>query len=79
MKFAWFHPPQVDSDEIAAQFTSKLEDYQDRDDVALSSGGGGLHFGLKKTSKITIIIEDLSRNSFFFRTEVKPKADCSWT
>ena len=32
----------------------------------------GLHFGSKNTSKISIIIENLSRNSVFFRTEVKP-------
>ena len=32
----------------------------------------GLHFGLKKTGKLSIVFENLSRNSVFFRTEVKP-------
>ena len=34
----------------------------------------GLHFGLKKTGKISIVFEDLSRILVFFRTEVKPKS-----
>ena len=32
----------------------------------------GLHFGSKKTDKISISFEDFSRNSVFLRTEVKP-------
>ena len=32
----------------------------------------GLHFGLKNIGKITIVFEDLSRNSVFLKTEVKP-------
>ena len=33
----------------------------------------GLHFGSKKTGKISIVfLDDLSRNFVFFRTEVKP-------
>ena len=32
----------------------------------------GLHFGSKNPFKISIVFEDLSRNSVFFRTEVKP-------
>ena len=32
----------------------------------------GLHFGSKKLSKISIVFEDLSRNSVIYRTEVKP-------
>ena len=31
----------------------------------------GLYSGKKKTSKLSIVFEDLSRNSVFFRTEVK--------
>ena len=36
----------------------------------------GLHFGSKKSCKISILFEDLSRHSVFFGTEVKPKAEC---
>ena len=32
----------------------------------------GLHFGSKKTDKMSIGFEDLSKKSVFFRTEVKP-------
>ena len=33
----------------------------------------GLHFGSEDTGNISIVFGDLSRNSVFFRTEVKPK------
>ena len=33
----------------------------------------GLHFGSKKIGKISIVFEDLSKNSVLFRTEVKPQ------
>ena len=32
----------------------------------------GLHFGSRKSCKLSIVFENLSRNSVFFRTEVKP-------
>ena len=32
----------------------------------------GLNFGSKNTFKISIVFEDISRNSDFFQTEVKP-------
>ena len=32
----------------------------------------GFHFGSKKTVKLSIVFEDLSRYSVFFRTKVKP-------
>ena len=32
-----------------------------------------LHFGSKKTLKISLVFEDLSRNSVFFRTEVNER------
>ena len=32
-----------------------------------------IHFRPKKTGKISIVFQDLSKNSVFFRTEVKPK------
>ena len=32
----------------------------------------GLHFGSKKTGKLSIVFEDSSRNSVFFRTKVTP-------
>ena len=32
----------------------------------------GFHFGSKKFARISIVFEDLSRNSVFFQTEVKP-------
>ena len=31
--------------------------------------------GSKKTDELSIFIEDFSRNSVFFRTEVKPERD----
>ena len=35
-------------------------------------GGAGLHFGSKKSVKISIVFESLSRYLVFFRTGVKP-------
>ena len=35
----------------------------------------GLHFGSKKTGKISIVYEDLSKNSVFFWTKVYPHDD----
>ena len=34
--------------------------------------------GSKKTGKISIVLEDLSRNSVFFRTEVKLFTTCPY-
>ena len=43
-----------------------------KDGTPLKAIPQGFHFGSKKNTKISIVSEDLSRNSVFFRTEMKP-------